>query len=195
MAKTRKVKLNDPNTHKKRIWTRHKESMESWREFLEQYHDLPFMAISTNEPWTLSQLYDHLMKVAETYQLYYFHRCYHSTPLRLRLKNPLGILVLDFNVLPKTKIKLEHFPLSIRGNFIPENASRKVIISRFERFMELVNRLEGKFMEASAEKKSYHPMFGWLNAVEWFSLIEIHFRHHLRQKNRIESAFRLKLTA
>jgi hypothetical protein len=34
--------------------------------------------------------------------------------------------------------------------------------------------------------KTAHPAFGFLDAFEWFQLIEIHFRHHLRLKNRLD---------
>lgn len=35
-----------------------------------------------------------------------------------------------------------------------------------------------------------HPRFGGLNALEWFRLIEMHYRHHLLQKMRLDDAWR-----
>jgi len=35
-----------------------------------------------------------------------------------------------------------------------------------------------------------HPRFGGLNALEWFQLIEMHYRHHLLQKKRLDDAWR-----
>lgn len=35
-----------------------------------------------------------------------------------------------------------------------------------------------------------HPRFGGLNALEWFQLIEMHYRHHLLQKMRLDNAWR-----
>lgn len=34
--------------------------------------------------------------------------------------------------------------------------------------------------------KTKHPGFGYLNAAEWVQVIDMHFRHHLRQKRRLE---------
>ncbi|RAP28452.1 hypothetical protein C2W64_04886 [Brevibacillus laterosporus] len=31
--------------------------------------------------------------------------------------------------------------------------------------------------------KMMHPGFGALNAQEWYVLVEMHYRHHLLQKN------------
>jgi hypothetical protein len=36
-----------------------------------------------------------------------------------------------------------------------------------------------------------HGGFGWLNAQEWFALVGMHFRHHLRQKYELEQKLRL----
>ncbi|ASS67577.1 MULTISPECIES: DinB family protein [unclassified Paenibacillus] len=35
-----------------------------------------------------------------------------------------------------------------------------------------------------------HPRLGGLNALEWFQLIEMHYRHHLLQKKRLVDAWR-----
>lgn len=35
--------------------------------------------------------------------------------------------------------------------------------------------------------KTKNPGFGYLNAQEWYQLAEMHFRHHIRQKNKLES--------
>jgi hypothetical protein len=34
--------------------------------------------------------------------------------------------------------------------------------------------------------KTKHPGLNYFNANEWFQFAEMHFRHHLRQKKRIE---------
>jgi hypothetical protein len=35
-----------------------------------------------------------------------------------------------------------------------------------------------------------HPRLGGLNAHEWFQLIEMHYRHHLLQRKRLDDAWR-----
>ncbi|THF82141.1 DinB family protein [Cohnella fermenti] len=35
-----------------------------------------------------------------------------------------------------------------------------------------------------------HPRLGGLNALEWFQLVEMHYRHHLLQKQRLVDAWR-----
>ena len=40
--------------------------------------------------------------------------------------------------------------------------------------------------------KTRHPFLGWLNTAEWIQLCNIHFRHHLRQKSRLQKHLGLK---
>jgi hypothetical protein len=49
-----------------------------------------------------------------------------------------------------------------------------------------MHETEQKLSSASEIPKTAHPAFGFLNAREWFHLIEMHFRHHLRQKKRLD---------
>jgi hypothetical protein len=48
---------------------------------------------------------------------------------------------------------------------------------------ELEKKFAGSF-DPEARKK--HPLLGPLNALEWLRNIDLHFRHHLRQKARID---------
>lgn len=41
-----------------------------------------------------------------------------------------------------------------------------------------------------AQNTVVHPRLGGLNALEWFQLIEMHYRHHLLQKKRLVDAWR-----
>jgi hypothetical protein len=40
---------------------------------------------------------------------------------------------------------------------------------------------------ADARGKSKHPGLGYFTAQEWFQYVEMHMRHHLRQKARLDT--------
>ncbi|MDQ0430163.1 MULTISPECIES: hypothetical protein [Caryophanaceae] len=44
-----------------------------------------------------------------------------------------------------------------------------------------------KLASIDPNHKVEHGGFGWLNAKEWHKLVDMHFRHHLRQKEELES--------
>jgi hypothetical protein len=46
---------------------------------------------------------------------------------------------------------------------------------------------ESKVDYINPNNKVKHGGFGWLNAKEWYNLVGMHFRHHLRQKEELES--------
>jgi hypothetical protein len=45
---------------------------------------------------------------------------------------------------------------------------------------------EKKIINTRFKEKTKHPGFHYLNAIEWLQFIEMHFRHHLKQKKRID---------
>ncbi|MGE6489121.1 hypothetical protein [Paenisporosarcina sp. NPDC076898] len=55
---------------------------------------------------------------------------------------------------------------------------------------QLILRLiqwESKVNNINPNNKVEHGGFGWLKAREWYDLVGMHFRHHLRQKDELES--------
>jgi hypothetical protein len=56
-----------------------------------------------------------------------------------------------------------------------------------------MREIEGKLFDISTSQKVQHRAMGYLNAEEYFQLIDMHFRHHLWQKERIDQ-FLLKVS-
>jgi hypothetical protein len=42
-------------------------------------------------------------------------------------------------------------------------------------------------IRADTEGKSKHPGLGYFTALEWFQYMEMHMRHHLRQKAKLDA--------
>ena len=101
-------------------------------------------------------------------------------------KNLRARIIFDLELLPYRKLKLENFPEEIATAFTPKSKEKDAIVKEFTEFIEHVKNLQPLLKEADTSLKHKHPMFGWINAVEWFALVEIHIRHHTRQKTRIE---------
>ena len=59
------------------------------------------------------------------------------------------------------------------------------------KFLKVMNRTAKEIDEAkSLNYKTPHPSLGMLNALEWFQLIEIHYRHHLKLKKKLDPFIR-----
>ncbi|WP_257964271.1 hypothetical protein [Bacillus sp. UMB0728] len=69
----------------------------------------------------------------------------------------------------------------------PDNSGTSA--SLLERLVQLERRMRElgeKLDKIQPDLKTEHGGFGWLSAMEWHELAEMHFRHHLRQKGELE---------
>lgn len=137
--------------------------------------------ISAVGVWSIGQMYDHLIVVANEY-LDNMETC--ST---LNKEQPLG----------KTQFGQELYrnrgfpPIKIRLpdelNSPPNNSnSMKNLIIRMDQLIERFSQLKSKVEYINPCCKVEHGGFGWLNAREWCDLVGMHFRHHLRQKDELK---------
>jgi len=68
----------------------------------------------------------------------------------------------------------------------PQPANIELLVSDFKRLKKEIETLESLIFKTTHEGKTEHPGLGHFNAKEWLQFAEMHFRHHLRQKKRIE---------
>ena len=56
-------------------------------------------------------------------------------------------------------------------------------------FQKLKQEMKNTFENLKKDRKgkTAHPGFSYLNASEWYRLIPMHFKHHLRQKENIDT--------
>ena len=66
---------------------------------------------------------------------------------------------------PDSKEQLQDFLISLRTEF---------------------NKLYKPITQSTFKGKTKHPGLNYFNAIEWFLFAEMHFRHHLRQKKKID---------
>ncbi|WP_346654867.1 DinB family protein [Cytobacillus firmus] len=86
---------------------------------------------------------------------------------------------------PPIKIKLPD-----ELNTPPSNSdSKEDLTNRLDLVMQRLRQWESKLDTINLNCKIKHEGFGWLNAREWFDLVGMHFRHHLRQKCELEQKF------
>lgn len=67
--------------------------------------------------------------------------------------------------------------------------SKEQLIAKLEEIKQLSSAYIARIPQSDPSLKIKHPFLGWLNTAEWISLCNIHFRHHVRQKKRIEKHF------
>ncbi len=140
----------------------------------------------TEKSWSIAELYDHVMRVARTYQIPHFHKSLSDNAERKKRKNKYGIALFNLGIRKKVKIKMEEFPAPLVADFTPQKRKKADLENDFITFIKEVNDLEEILKNSTKQHKQYHPMFGDLTAREWFSLIELHIWHHEKQKDGIK---------
>jgi hypothetical protein len=82
---------------------------------------------------------------------------------------------------PDVRVKLEE-PANTTRN--PE--SKDEIITGLEQVLKKLDYWAVHVHEANQACKVRHGWFGWLNAGEWFEMVGMHSRYHLRQKANLD---------
>jgi DinB superfamily len=138
--------------------------------------------ISEEGVWSIGQMYDHLIVVAHEY-LDNMEICANLNEANPFGKTQFGEQLFRNGGFPPIKIKLPD-----ELNSPPNNSdSKEDLIIRMDQLIQRLGQWESKVDYINPNNKVKHGGFGWLNAKEWYNLVGMHFRHHFRQKEELES--------
>ncbi|HEY0899793.1 MAG TPA: hypothetical protein VGD90_10690 [Sphingobacteriaceae bacterium] len=152
-----------------------------WIDELRKY-SLHYLLSKPDEmSWSLGQLYEHILEETRWY---------------------FGQIEVSLNDKDHTQIETSEAAKTLfeRGAFEDKMIQGDPLISERVRqptsieeltndFVQLKNEAEriwNQIRHAKAYGKSEHPGMGFLNCFEWFEYAEMHMRHHLKQKARID---------
>jgi hypothetical protein len=161
-----------------------KTTVEGYILALDGYSDEQFTHKSAEDVWSLGQMYEHLSLSGSFFFLANTLRCLEQRKGQIGgEKNQYGDNLYKHNGFPPIKIKI---PAAVRG---PEPAAktRAEYKPLLEKIVADAEQLIVPVTDDLGEYKCIQPAFGWLNAHEWYHLMEMHFRHHLRQQAELET--------
>lgn len=157
------------------------EVLSTFQKELSTYSPEQLRSIPEEGVWSIGQMYDHLIVVAHEY-LDNVAVCSEAKEDPFLEKTPAGKELFHNKGFPPIKIRLPD-----EMNAPPNNSdSQEDLINRMEKLIQRVEYWESQVDAISPERKAKHGGFGWLNAREWLDLVEMHSRHHLRQKEVLE---------
>lgn len=157
------------------------ELIETYKSELQNYSLEHLRYVTAEGVWSIGQMYDHVILVAMEY-LDNVETCATLKEEQKLGKTEAGEYVYNIGGFPPIKIKLPD-----KLNSPPSNSdSIEELTSRLDQVMQRLRRWESRVDAINPNYKVKHGGFGWLNAREWFDLVGMHFRHHLRQKSELE---------
>jgi DinB superfamily len=157
------------------------ELIETYKIELQKYSLEQLRFITADGVWSIGQMYDHVILVAMEY-LDNVEACATLKEEQKLGKTVSGEHLYKIGGFPPIKIKLPD-----ELNTPPSNSeSIEELSSRLDQVNQRLRRWESRVDAINPNYKVKHGGFGWLNAREWFDLVGMHFRHHLRQKSELE---------
>jgi hypothetical protein len=161
--------------------------IETYKSDLQNYSVEQLRHIPEAGVWSLCQMYDHVILVAHEY-LDQLESCASASEEQTLGKTEFGEKLFRNGGFPPIKIRLPD-----EMNAPPNNSeTNEELMRRVDQVIERMKDWEGKVDTINPNYKIKHGGFGWLNAREWYDLIGMHFRHHLRQKSELEQRLLVK---
>ncbi|AEI45815.1 DinB family protein [Paenibacillus mucilaginosus] len=144
----------------------------------EQLHRQP-----SPEAWSVGQVYTHLLNTAFHMQMRAIAACRNGEGQPEGSKSEAGEAVFRLGAFPPIKIAVPPTDAYTPPNTEEADSLR----ARLEKLRGECREVEAQLAAIPADRRVPHPRLGAMNAVEWFALIEMHFRHHLRQQRELDS--------
>ena len=158
------------------------------------------------DEWSLGQMYMHLIRSAQFMQLRNAVLCLEpgeNPEVSQAGKTKLGEDLFRAGSFPPDRIRVPPSPQYTPPQ--PESKEQLVdgLRDTVRRMVEIEPLIASEFNPVTQGRSEpgkeivrntvLHPRLGGLNALEWFRLVEMHYRHHLLQKMRLDEAWRESL--
>ena len=159
-------------------------TIRQWIEILSGYTLEMLCRLPADGSWSLGQVYIHIIDDTEWF----------AGQMKEALQSRVDA---DKTMHPHARAMFERdgFPdIQIEGpatnKYIPQPDSKEELARRLAAIRGEVDGLFRDFDPAVSTGKTQHPGLLFFNALEWLQFAEMHMRHHLRQKRRIDAALR-----
>jgi len=160
-------------------------TINTWITALHQYSFSQLCTQPDSKNWSLGQLYIHLTDDAN-YYIEQIKICVSSNDNALEEMSAFAKKIFLNNDFPDEQI--EGAPANA---FIPQPGSKDDLLNSLINLKDEMNQVAVLVSESTFRGKTKHPGLGYFSAVEWLQFAEMHFRHHLRQKKRIDDFLKI----
>ena len=158
------------------------ESLGAYGQVLETLSPEALKRQPDPESWSMGQLFIHLLDDTMNFHLRLLEACLSPEAPRQGTKNGVGEAVYQANAFSDIRVKGRRTAANV-----PQPSDKAELEGKMNLLQTAIAQASEKLATNPISGKIEHPALGFLDAKEWFQLIAIHFRHHLRQKARIEA--------
>lgn len=152
-----------------------------WIDYLDSYSIEMLHQRPQTNAWSLGQVYVHLIEDT-TFYLEQIELALSSNNLNAdKSMSSRAKVLFGNNEFPDMALENPSNDINLKQPQSNEELSQGLISIRNE-----MNKLFAEVDLSTANGKTDHPGFAFFNALEWLQFAEMHMRHHLRQKKRID---------
>jgi hypothetical protein len=155
------------------------DTINIWIKALEQYSFNQLIAKPSEESWSIGQVYVHLAGDTRFY-LEQIVPCLIRDEHADEEATPEGKAMLAKNDFPDERLR------NPANAFMPQPESKDRIMHDMLALKADANVLAYKMSKTTFAGKTLHPGLGYFSAQDWLQFADMHLRHHLRQKKRID---------
>lgn len=155
-------------------------TIDIWIQALEQYDFAQLCAKPAPNSWSIGQVYMHLI-ADTTYYIEQIKSCVATNDHATEEASPNAKTMFLNNDFPDEVI--EGAP---DNAYLPQPDSKAQLLRDLIHIKMEMNQLAAVMAETPFKGKTKHPGLNYFSANEWLQFADMHFRHHLRQKKRID---------
>lgn len=164
-----------------------KSTANYWLDALNQYSDEQLLKQPNASAWSMGQVYVHLILASDHFFMENAKRCIQKEGEVIKGgKNRYGKLLFLIRRFPPMKFKMPKSGVQPRQ---PESVEH--LKAKMEKTIQKIKEVSGNLSGYDSSLKVKHPAFGYLHAMEWFRMNEMHFAHHKRQKKQLDKFLKM----
>lgn len=169
---------------KKKLYKSFEIRGKVWLKALDRYNDEPFTNKPSEKEWSVGQLYNHLSLDTIEYHIKNIENCIQQQNGQLGGKKKFkGKITFMTQKLGRAKGKnkgIDERPTP------PQPKDTEDARNNMIKLMKAMNTYGDIALKADTNYKIQHPVFGFLNAIEWYWIAIWHFDYHTKQKIKLD---------
>lgn len=162
-------------------------TIDTWIKDLEHYNLDQLSARPDRTSWSLGQIYMHLIEETKFY-IDQMESCLKYNDHAFEQMDERAKIMFANNSFPDRRIKGDQFT----SEKVPQPESKLQLRQDMLQLRQEINEIGNKVMTSDTIGKTPHPGHGYFSAAEWLQFAEMHMRHHLKQKSRLEQELKIK---
>jgi hypothetical protein len=156
-------------------------TIDIWINALERYDYTQLTTKPSPRSWSLGQVYMHLLDDT-SYYIEQIQVCVVTNDHASDQASPAGKTMLFKNDFPDEM--LEGSPSNA---YMPQPESKEQLMKDMLNLRTTMNNAATLISKSRFQGKTQHPGLAYFSANEWLQFADMHLRHHLRQKKRIDT--------